>query len=206
MAVWGCVPIWAPPLHRKDWHRAGFSTPALNPVWRWFASWAGRIIPLQIAPSVKAPGSRFNSCLQVLVGSSDSGLWAQLDDGEKAREGRLSCTKICGKISLHLSRLSFVSIHPCKFRCMEERCRLWGRNFNPACLDQECGNQHQPDLTRFMYSGTGFQQPGLEFGWPHVNTSLAFWGEKKNPGLQAYVCLRFQMMKGGGCINASSAK
>lgn len=61
-----------------------------------------------------------------------------------------------------------------------ERCRLQVRNFNPACLDQECGNQHQPGLTRFTNSETRFQQLGLEFGWPHVNTSeLSFLGRKE---------------------------
>ena len=54
------------------------------------------------------------------------------------------------------------------------------RSFNPACPDQECGNQHQSGPTRFINSETRFQQLGLEFGWPHVNTSkLSFLGRKK---------------------------
>lgn len=63
---------------------------------------------------------------------------------------------------------------------MGERCKLYVRSFNLACPDRECGNQHQPSLTHFMNSETRFQQLGLEFGWPHANTSkLSFLGEKK---------------------------
>lgn len=101
----------------------------------------------------------------------------------EGRKGRLYCTYICGgkkKISLHLFRLPFVSIHPCEFRCMGEKCRLRARSFNPVCPDRECGNRHQPGLTWFMNSETRFQQLGLEFGWPHVNTSeLSFLGKKR---------------------------
>lgn len=54
------------------------------------------------------------------------------------------------------------------------------RTFNLVCLHRECGNGHQAGLTCFMNSETRFQQLGLEFGWPHVNTSgLSFLGKKK---------------------------
>lgn len=84
------------------------------------------------------------------------------------------------------------------------------RTFNLVCLHRECGNGHQAGLTCFMNSETRFQQLGLEFGWPHVNTSgLSFLGKKKKKlRLQAYICLGFQMVKGGGGerMNANSAK
>lgn len=83
---------------------------------------------------------------------------------------------------------------------MGESSGLGVRSCNLACPDQECGNQHQAGLTRFVNGKTRFQQLGLEFGWPHVNTtSSAFWAKKKKKlRLQAYICLRFQMVRGGG--------
>lgn len=63
---------------------------------------------------------------------------------------------------------------------MGESSGLGVRSCNLACPDQECGNQHQAGLTRFVNGKTRFQQLGLEFGWPHVNTtSSAFWAKKK---------------------------
>lgn len=81
---------------------------------------------------------------------------------------------------MHLFGLSFVSLHPCKVRCMGESSGLGVRSCNLACPDQECGNQHQAGLTCFVNGKTRFQQLGLEFGWPHVNTSeLSLLGKKK---------------------------
>lgn len=141
-----------------------------------------------------------NSC----VGSSDSGLWAQLDDSERRQErGAMLHLKLWKKLVCTCLGFPWCWFIPVNLDAWGKRCRLWVRSFNPAGQNQECGNQHQPGFECFVKRETWFQQLGVEFEWPHVNISeFSFPGKKKKSyDFKLIVASDFKWWKGEGeCV------